>query len=331
MPEFGLGGAQSASQTNVINPSQVNSNNDANSQINSAELGHRDVQQVSNDPVSVSWQDKFSNACTSIKNSIVTTLSNVKDDAADWCDKASEKLADIGEAISDKANSIFNSIKNMISSNNNGLSIDTHINIEAGVSIVVEQNDQPGAGMGPGAPVNNMMAMDDVPNQIQANIEAMMNQGGEDADVNIVANGPQLSREGSQEGILDDINLGDTAGYIDDVVNNMMASDQNQMSIDENIAQQAQAAIDIEGQITDMGEQAAIDFANMPTNFAQQQGEGEFIDVDAMRDAALKAQSEAKDNMFQNDIKSELDLENLVMDDIIANMDTDAGNPAGEA
>ena len=58
------------------------------------------------------------------------------------------------------------------------------------------------------------MAMDDVPNQIQANIQAMMNQAVEDADVNVVANGPQLSREGTSEGIPDNINLGATLAIL---------------------------------------------------------------------------------------------------------------------
>ena len=336
MPIPDLGGTQSASQTNVINPSQINSNNDANSQINSAELGHRDVQQVSNDPVSVSWQDKFSNACTSIKNSIVATLSNVKDDVGRWCDNASDKLEAFGEAISDKANSIFDSIKSMISSNNNGLSIDSHANLEAGVSIVVDQNDQPGAGMGPGAAVNNMMAMDDVPNQIQANIEAMMNQSGEDADVNVVANGPQLSREGSIEGIPDNINLGATAGYIDDVVNQSDSPVNRQIAVDQNIAEQAQAAYDFEGQMnTGFEQQAAAmaqdqNIAAKDTNFEDvfgEAGEGKSIDVDALRQEAIAQQSKANESKFADNLKADLDAMNAALDDIVEDMEEASSQP----
>ncbi|MCF6455636.1 hypothetical protein [Pseudoalteromonas sp. MMG024] len=305
MPIPDLGGTQSASQTNVINPSQINSNNDANSQINSAELGHRDVQQVSNDPVSVSWQDKFSNACTSIKNSIVATLSNVKDSAVQWCGNASDTLASMGNAISNTATSIFNSIKSMISSNNNGLSIDSHANLEAGVSIVVDQNDQPGAGMGPGAAVNNMMAMDDVPNQIQANIEAMMNQSGENADVNIVANGPQLSREGSIEGIPDNINLGATAGYIDDVVNQSDSPVNRQIAVDQNIAAKDTNFEDVFGEA----------------------GEGKSIDVDALRQEVIAQQSKANESKFADNLKADLDAMNAALDDIVEDMEEASSQP----
>lgn len=337
MPIPNLGGTQSASQTSVINPSQVNSNHDANSQINSAELGHRDVQQVSNDPVSLSWQDKFSNACTSIKNSIFAMLNNVKEDIAQLCDDASNKLEAFGEAISDKATSILNSIKSMISSDNNGLSIDTHINIEAGVSIVVEQNDQPGAGMGPGAPVNNMMAMDDVPNQIQANIEAMMNQGGEDADVNIVANGPQLGREGSIEGIPDNINLGATAGYIDDVVNQSDSPANRQMAVDQNIAEQAQAAYYFEGQMNTGFEQQAAAMAedqniaakatNIEDAIGEAVGEEKIVNVDALRQEALAQQSKENDEKFADNLKAEMEAMNVALDDIIEDIQESSSNP----
>ncbi|WP_100915341.1 hypothetical protein [Pseudoalteromonas spongiae] len=330
MSEFGLGGAQSASQTNVINLSQVNSNNDENSKINSAELGHRDVQQVSNDPVSVSWQDKLSTACTTIKKAIITSLNNAKNDVAQWCDKASIKLDDMGDAISNKVTSIFNSIESMISSNNNGLSFDnSHVNFEAGVTIVVNQNDQSAVGMGPGAPVNNMMAMDDVPHQIQANIEAMMNESSEGADVNIVVNGPQLNREGSSEGIPDNINLGATAGYIDDVVNQSDSPVNRQIAVDQNIAEQAQAAYDFEGQMnTGFEQQAAAmaedqNIAAKDTNFEDvfgEAGEGKNIDVDALRQEALAQQSKANESKFADNLKAEMEAMNAAFDDIIEDM-----------
>ena len=111
-----------------------------------------------------------------------------------------------------------------------------------------------------------------------------------------------------------------------------------QMAVDQNIAEQAQAAYDFEGMMTDMGEQAAHNMANIPTNFAQNEGEGadinDEVDVEALRKEALAARG----NGFRDEIQNVLKAEDIVMDDIIADMaasnnepiETDGNDKVGE-
>ena len=375
MPEQPIGGLQS-SQINVIQQQQVDGDNSANQQINSAALNNRDVQQVANDAESLSLSEKFSNACSACKDSFVAMMKSAGDGISNWCAQALIDISQAGSAFKEAAGAMIDAAINKFSSNNNGLSI-SDINVQAGVNIVIDQNDQPGADMGPGAaasaaasaaandpassPVNvpvdaQVMEMELAQNQIQANIEQMMAQNNDNNDVDIVANGPQLVREGSQEGVPDDIGLGNTAGFIDDVVNNMLPSEQRQMAIDENIAQQAQAAYNFEGMGTDMGEQAAREMANMPTNFAQNEGEGAGagagagVEVDAGVNADVEVNDEvgvealrqeslaARGNEFSDEIQNVLKAEDIIMDDIVADMaannnepiETDGNDKVGE-
>jgi len=175
----------------------------------------------------------------------------------------------------------------------------------------------------------------------------MMNQGNEDADVNVVANGPQLSREGSSEGIADNINLGATAGYIDDVVNQSESPANRQMAVDQNIAEQAQATYDFEGQMnTGFEQQAAAmaldqNIAAKDTNFEDvfgEAGEGKSIDVDALRQEAIAQQSKANESKFADNLKADLDAMNAALDDIVEDMaannnepiETDGNDKVGE-